>query len=240
MQELLLDGRYIGSRRVWPPVVQDVSDFRDALPRKDAAGAANGRADSARIPETDRAAPVRARARRAVSTRRPQSTNWLRVARDSAIGEGSARRSGEAHAEVNAIKGAARRAPTLARATYVTLNLATRKARTAVRRCHTRPVSRAWSAMTDPNPHQAGGALTARGDTVGSALRNTRRELNPGFLSILARGRLVRKRGQSRRTTALIRQSMDHGPGARADGHAWRPRLRDLTGIGTSAADDPR
>jgi diaminohydroxyphosphoribosylaminopyrimidine deaminase/5-amino-6-(5-phosphoribosylamino)uracil reductase len=170
---------------------------------------------------------------------------------DTVIGEGFHERAGEAHAEVRALDDAARRGNDVAGATmYVTLEPcnAQGKVPPCVDAVLAAGVARVVAAMPDNNPRKAGGAarLRAAGVAVDVGLmEEAARELNPGFVSVIERGRpWVRTKiaasldgrtalegGASRWIT---------GEAARADGHAWRARAcAILTGIGTVQEDDP-
>jgi diaminohydroxyphosphoribosylaminopyrimidine deaminase/5-amino-6-(5-phosphoribosylamino)uracil reductase len=102
--------------------------------------------------------------------------------------------------------------------------------------------------MHDPNPRKGGGAarLRAAGVTVDvGLLEPAARELNPGFLSVIERGRpwvrLKVATSLDGRTALVDGQSQwITGEAARADGHAWRARAcAIMTGIGTVRNDDP-
>jgi diaminohydroxyphosphoribosylaminopyrimidine deaminase/5-amino-6-(5-phosphoribosylamino)uracil reductase len=175
------------------------------------------------------------------------------IVRDGAvIGEGFHERAGAAHAEVNAVADAARRGADPRGATmYVTLEPCNThgKGPPCVDAVLAAGITRVVAAMTDPNPHKAGGAqrLRAAGIAVEIGLgEDAARELNPGFLSILARGRpWIRTKlaaSLDGRTALMNGQSQwITGPEARADGHAWRARAcAILTGIGTVLQDDPQ
>lgn len=205
--------------------------------------------------EADRAFMARALelAARGLYTTTPNPRVGCVIARDGAvIGEGFHERAGEAHAEVNAIKDAARRGADPRGATmYVTLEPCNTQGKgpPCVDAVLAAGVARVVAAMTDPNPSKAGGGrrLRAAGIAVEiGLLEHAARELNPGFLSILARGRpWVRTKlaaSLDGRTALINGQSQwITGSEARADGHAWRARAcAILTGIGTVLQDDPR
>ena len=192
-------------------------------------------------------------AARGLFTTTPNPRVGCVIAREGAvIGEGFHERAGEAHAEVNALKDAARRGADPRGATmYVTLEPCNThgKGPPCVDAVLEAGIARVVAAMADPNPRKAGGAqrLRAAGVAVEVGLEEpAARELNPGFLSILARGRpwLRTKLAASLdgRTALVNGQSQwITGPDARADGHAWRARAcAILTGIGTVLQDDPQ
>lgn len=205
--------------------------------------------------DADRAHMTRALelAARGLFTATPNPRVGCVIVRNGEIaGEGFHERAGEAHAEVHALADAARRGADVRGATmYVTLEPCNTQGRVppCVDAVLKSGVARVVAAMRDPNPRKAGGAqrLRAAGVTVEIGLfEKTARELNPGFLSVLARGRpwvrtklaasldgrIALANGQSRWIT---------GPEARADGHAWRARAcAILTGIGTIREDDPQ
>ncbi|MEO8132974.1 MAG: bifunctional diaminohydroxyphosphoribosylaminopyrimidine deaminase/5-amino-6-(5-phosphoribosylamino)uracil reductase RibD [Betaproteobacteria bacterium] len=111
-------------------------------------------------------------------------------------------------------------------------------------------VARVVAAMADPNPRMAGAslqALRAAGVEVESGLcEDAARELNPGFISRMTRGRpwvRVKMAASLDGRTALADGTSQWitGSAARADGHAWRARAcAVLTGIGTVLQDDPQ
>ena len=81
---------------------------------------------------------------------------------------------------------------------------------------------------------------------IGLSRRREARELNPGFVSRMTRGRpWVRSKLAAsldgRTALANGESRWITGPEARADGHAWRARAcAILTGIGTVRDDDPQ
>lgn len=169
------------------------------------------------------------------------------------IGEGQTQRAGEAHAEVMALRDAARRGEAVRGSTvHVTLEPCAHHGRTppCCDALVDAGVARVVVSMADPNPRVAGqgiARLRAAGIevTVGSGAREAF-ELNIGFFSRMRRGRpWVRLK-----VAASLdgRTALDNGqsqwitsPAARADGHAWRARAcAVLTGIGTVLEDDPQ
>ncbi|ART54549.1 riboflavin biosynthesis protein RibD [Acidovorax carolinensis] len=168
-------------------------------------------------------------------------------------GRGFTQRAGGPHAEVMALRDAARRGCSVAGATaYVTLEPCSHQGRTgpcceALTRAG---VVRVVASIADPNPLVGGQGLArlraagVRVD-VGPCATDSR-ELNLGFFS-----RMVRKTPWVRMkiaasldgATALANGDSQWitSPAARKDGHAWRARAcAVLTGIGTVLADDPR
>ena len=151
-----------------------------------------------RRPNRPRAHGARARARRArpVTRRRPirASAASSRAAKRS-IGEGFHARAGEAHAEVAALADAARRGVDVSGATlYVTLEPCNAQGRRppCVDAVLAAGIARVVAAMHDPNPRKAGGAARLREAGVAvdvGLLEDEARELNPGFLSVIERGR---------------------------------------------------
>jgi diaminohydroxyphosphoribosylaminopyrimidine deaminase/5-amino-6-(5-phosphoribosylamino)uracil reductase len=165
------------------------------------------------------------------------------------VGEGWHERAGDAHAEINALRQAGRRA---AGATaYVTLEPCCHHGRTppCSQALIAAGVTRVVAAMPDPNPQVAGNGLAelqAAGVTTASGLLAAEAEaLNPGFvmrmrharpwvrckLAMSLDGRTAMQNGESRWITAEA---------ARRDVHHLRARSSAImTGIGTVLADDP-
>lgn len=168
------------------------------------------------------------------------------------IGRGFTQPVGQAHAEVMALRDAARRGHSTKGATaYVTLEPCAHQG-------HTGPccdaliaagVGRVVAALKDPNPLVAGkgfGRLRAAGVVVDVGPGATAaRDLNAGFFKRMERGlpwvrvkvacsldgRTALPNGVSQWITS---------PEARADGQRWRARASVvLTGIGTVLRDDP-
>jgi diaminohydroxyphosphoribosylaminopyrimidine deaminase/5-amino-6-(5-phosphoribosylamino)uracil reductase len=168
------------------------------------------------------------------------------------IGEGWHARTGDAHAEVNALRDAGARAGGGRGATAcVTLEPCRHYGRTApcVDALIEAGVARVVVGARDPNPRVAGGgveALKAAGiEVVEGVLEAECRALNPGFemrmtagrprlrvkLAMSLDGRTAGADGESRWIT---------GEAARADVHRLRAESGAvLTGIGTALADDP-
>jgi len=151
------------------------------------------------------------------------------------IGEGWHERAGEAHAEINALEDVTARGKDARGATlYSTLEPCNHVGRT--RPCAeaviAAGVTRVVAAMADPNPEAAGGAarLRAAGIDVDIGLsEGASRELNPGFVSRVTRGRpWVRMKAAASLDgrTALPSGASKWITGeiARADGHRWRAR----------------
>ncbi|QOY96590.1 bifunctional diaminohydroxyphosphoribosylaminopyrimidine deaminase/5-amino-6-(5-phosphoribosylamino)uracil reductase RibD [Massilia sp. UMI-21] len=176
------------------------------------------------------------------------------IVRDGAvIGAGHTQPAGQAHAEIGALRDAARRGIDVRGATaYVTLEPCSHHGRTPP--CADALVQaglgRVVAAMTDPNPLVAGRGLArlqAAGIAVTSGvLADQAHELNIGFFSRMRRGlpwvRLKVAASLDGATALADGESQwITGPEARADGHAWRARAQAiLTGIGTVKADDPQ
>lgn len=165
------------------------------------------------------------------------------------VGEGWHEAAGKAHAEVNALKKAGRKA---AGATvYVTLEPCCHKGRTppCTAALIKARVQRVVYAMQDPNPQVAGkgaDALRAAGIAVEAGpLQAQAEELNPGFISRMTRGRpYVRaKIATSLDGRTAMASGESHwitSTASRADVQHWRGRSAAvLTGIGTVLADDP-
>jgi len=204
--------------------------------------------------EADRAHMARALelAARGLFTTTPNPRVGCVIVRDGkVIGEGFHERAGLAHAEVAALADVSRRGADARGATmYVTLEPCNTQGRVppCVDAVLAAGVGRVVAAMSDPNPHKAGGAQRLRAAGVAVEIgvhEDAARELNPGFLSVLARGRpWVRVKAA---TSLDGRTALANGQSqwitsaeARADGHAWRARAcAILTGIGTVLQDDP-
>ena len=168
------------------------------------------------------------------------------------IGEGFHRRTGEAHAEIHALREArAQGRDTHGATLYVTLEPCNHHGRTppCVEAILAAGIARVVAAMPDPNPAAKHGAerLRAAGVVVDMGLLESEaRELNIGFVSRMARGipwvrvkLAVSIDGRSALTNGASQWIT--GPDARADGHAWRARAcAVLTGVGTILKDDPR
>ncbi len=173
-------------------------------------------------------------------------------ARGQLIGEGQTQRTGQAHAEIMALRDAAARGHSTKGATaYVTLEPCAHQGRTGpcCQALVEAGVSRVVASLIDPNPLVAGRGLAhlrAAGVQVevgpGAA---TSRELNLGFFSRMVRGRpwMRMKVAASVDGTSALGDGQSQwitSAQARADGHAWRARAcAVLTGIGTVLADDP-
>lgn len=166
------------------------------------------------------------------------------------VGEGWHRRAGEPHAEVLALA----QAGLLARGAtvYVTLEPCSHFGRTppCAQALIDAGVARVVAAMEDPNPRVNGTGLArmrdAGIDVRCGLLREQAQDLNPGFISRMARGlpwvRLKVAASLDGRTALPDgRSQWITGDAARADGHRWRARAcAILTGIGTVRDDDPR
>lgn len=166
------------------------------------------------------------------------------------VGEGWHERTGEAHAEVHALRAAGERAR--GATAYVTLEPCNHHGRTppCVDALLAAGVARVVYACGDPDPRVNGSGaarLRAAGVVVeGGLLEAEAAELNIGFLSRIRRGRpwvrLKLAMSLDGRTALASGESRwITGAHARADVHAWRARSGAvLTGIGTVLADDPR
>jgi diaminohydroxyphosphoribosylaminopyrimidine deaminase/5-amino-6-(5-phosphoribosylamino)uracil reductase len=168
------------------------------------------------------------------------------------IGEGHTQRTGQAHAEVMALRDAAARGHEVRGATvYVTLEPCAHQGRTGpcCDALIAAGITKVVASLQDPNPRVAGQGL-ARLREAGIAVEvgpgaQEARALNLGFFSRMQRGRpWVRMKSAASLdgTTALGNGQSQWitSPEARADGHAWRARAcAVLTGIGTVLADDP-
>ncbi|HMW16568.1 MAG TPA: bifunctional diaminohydroxyphosphoribosylaminopyrimidine deaminase/5-amino-6-(5-phosphoribosylamino)uracil reductase RibD [Accumulibacter sp.] len=172
------------------------------------------------------------------------------VNRDQVVGEGWHRRAGEAHAEILALRAAGERSH--GATAYVTLEPCSHQGRTppCSEALLAAGVSRVVAAMEDPNPLVAGRGLAALRqsgvDVQCGLLEDAARELNPGFISRMTRGRpwLRLKMAASLDGKTALNNGQSQwltGPAARQDGHRWRARAcAILSGIGTVLHDDPQ
>jgi diaminohydroxyphosphoribosylaminopyrimidine deaminase/5-amino-6-(5-phosphoribosylamino)uracil reductase len=175
------------------------------------------------------------------------------IVRDGVVlGRGAHLRTGEAHAEVNALADAERRGADVAGATvYVSLEPCSHTGRTppCTEALMAARVSRVVAAMRDPNPLVSGrgfGQLEAGG--IGTELIELPEALalNAGYHKRIRDGRpFVRlKVAQSldgRTAMASGESRWITGPAARADVQYWRARsCAVITGSGTVLTDDPR
>jgi diaminohydroxyphosphoribosylaminopyrimidine deaminase / 5-amino-6-(5-phosphoribosylamino)uracil reductase len=203
--------------------------------------------------EFDRRAMARALelAERGLETTHPNPRVGCVIARDEEIvGEGWHERTGEPHAEANALAAAG---PKAAGATaYVTLEPCSHHGRTppCVDALIAARLARVVFALEDPNPRVSGRgaeALRRAGIVVEpSLLAAEAAELNPGFLKRMRIGRpwvRVKLAMSLDGRTALANGESQWitGSAAREDVQRWRARSSAiLTGIGTVLADDPR
>ncbi|MCH8249213.1 MAG: bifunctional diaminohydroxyphosphoribosylaminopyrimidine deaminase/5-amino-6-(5-phosphoribosylamino)uracil reductase RibD [Proteobacteria bacterium] len=168
---------------------------------------------------------------------------------DTVVGEGWHERTGEAHAEVNALEVAGDRAR--GSIVYVTLEPCAHHGRTppctvALIDAGVREVI---AAMQDPNADVAGRGLRFLADAgieVRTGLmQNAAADLNPGFLKrVAAKLPFVRLKLASSIDGCIAMTSGESqwitGPEARADVQRLRARSGAvMTGIGTVLADDP-
>jgi diaminohydroxyphosphoribosylaminopyrimidine deaminase/5-amino-6-(5-phosphoribosylamino)uracil reductase len=168
------------------------------------------------------------------------------------LGCGHTQATGEAHAEVMALRDAAARGQTVRGATaYITLEPCAHQGRTGpcCEALIAAGIGKVVAALQDPNPRVAGQSFTrlrAAGVEVAVGMgADEARELNIGFFSRMVRGmpwvRLKAAASLDGRTALPNGQSQwITAPAARADGHAWRLRAGTvLTGAGTVLQDDP-
>jgi len=207
-------------------------------------------------------------AERGLHTTTPNPRVGCVLVRDEVIiGEGWHERAGDSHAEINALRDAARKVGaggtaqvgsaanmgTAQNATaYVTLEPCSHHGRTppCADALIEAGVSRVVAAMRDPNPLVAGrglARLAAAGIAVEHGLLETEaRELNIGFVSRMTRGRpwLRLKVAMSLDGKTALANGQSQwitGPDARRHAHGWRARsCAMLTGIGTVRDDNPR
>ena len=189
-------------------------------------------------------------ARRGLSTAHPNPrVGCVLVGNDGVVGEGWHEKSGEAHAEVNALAMAGGRA---AGATaYVTLEPCSHQGRTGpcTQALLEAGVAEVVSATEDPSPHASGRGLQIlreSGVRVRSGLMQAEAEaLNAGFISRIRRGRpFVRLKIAASLDGATAmhdgRSQWITGEAARAGVQKLRARSGAvLTGAGTVVADDP-
>jgi len=169
------------------------------------------------------------------------------------LGSGVTQAAGGAHAEVMALRDAARRGVEVAGATfYVTLEPCSHHGRTppCVDAILAARAARVVVAMRDPNPLVAGRGL-AQLRAAGVQVRTgvcTQQALavNPGFIARMTRGTpwvWVKSAASLDGQTALPdgESKWITGQEARQDGQHWRARsCVVLTGMGTVLADNPR
>lgn len=173
------------------------------------------------------------------------------IVKDGAvIGRGFHHKAGEAHAEVLALRDAdaAARGATV----YVTLEPCSHFGRTppCADALLAAGIARVVAAMQDPNPLVAGkgfAKLQAAGtETAHGLLEAQARNLNPGFVNRMTRGRpWVRSKLAAsldgRTALAGGASRWITGEAAREDVQHWRARSSViLTGAGSLLADDPR
>lgn len=190
-------------------------------------------------------------ARRGLWTTDPNPRVGCVVAdRERVIAEGWHERAGEPHAEAMALAtaGGEARGATV----YVTLEPCCHHGRTppCAEALVAAGVRRVVYAMLDPNPRVRGGGiarLAAAGVEVqGGVLESEARDLNPGFISRMERGRpwvVVKLAASLDGGTALPggESRWISGEEARLDGQRLRARSSAiLTGSGTVLSDDPR
>lgn len=189
-------------------------------------------------------------ARRGLMTAHPNPRVGCVLVKDGrVVGEGWHEKTGEAHAEVNALAAAGARA---AGATaYVTLEPCSHQGRTGpcTRALLEAGVAEVVSAAEDPSPHASGRgleALRAAGVRVRSGLMCSEAEaLNAGFISRIRRCRphLRLKIAASLDGATAMQDGRSQwitGSAARADVQRLRAMSGAvLTGAGTVVADDP-
>ena len=165
------------------------------------------------------------------------------------VGEGWHERTGEAHAEINALQAAADRAT--GATVYVTLEPCCHQGRTppCTDALVKAGVARVVAAMQDPNPQVAGKGLQvlqqAGIEAAAGLMALEAEKLNPGFVKRMQQGRpWVRcKLAMSldgRTAMANGESSWISGEQARIDVHKLRARSSAImTGIDTVLSDDP-
>ena len=154
------------------------------------------------------------------------------------LGQGHTQRAGAAHAEIMALRDAQEQGHSVQGATaYVTLEPCSHQGRTGpcCDALITAGIMKVVASIADPNPRVAGQGF-ARLRAAGIAVEvgqgaHASRELNIGFFS-----RMIRQRPWVRLKVAASldgKTALNNGASqwitgeaARADGHAWRARLR--------------
>ena len=168
------------------------------------------------------------------------------------VGEGWHRRCGGDHAEVEALKDAARRGETAEGATaYVTLEPCCHFGRTppCAQRLAAEGVARVVAATTDPNPGVSGGGfavLKEAGVEVSfPCLEDEARWINRGFLRVQTLGRpWVTLKAASGLDGRMALTNGDSKWITSPEARAWAHRMRAshdaiMVGVGTILADDP-
>lgn len=165
------------------------------------------------------------------------------------IGEGFHARTGDAHAEINALRAAGEQARSAT--AYVTLEPCSHHGKTppCAEALIAAGVARVVVAMQDPHQKVAGRGLqmlTDAGIEVDTGLMEaSAAALNPGFLMRMTKGRpYLRLKLASSIDGAIAMENGESqwitGPEARADVQRFRARSGAvMTGIGTVLSDDP-
>lgn len=165
------------------------------------------------------------------------------------VGEGWHERAGEAHAEVNALQNAGKKAR--GATAYVTLEPCAHHGKTppCADALVDAGIGRVVAAMEDPNASVAGRGLKrlaqAGIDVQQGLMQDVAADLNRGFLKRVTQGRpFVRLKIASSIDGAIAMKSGESqwitGPEARSDVQRLRARSGAImTGIGTVLADDP-
>ncbi len=181
----------------------------------------------------------------------------ITAADGTVLGQGHTQRAGGPHAEIMALRDAAKRRHSVQGATaWVTLEPCAHQGRTGpcCDALAAAGITRVVAAVTDPNPKVAGqgmARLAAAGIQtdifdMSDDIAVQAREMNIGFFSRMERGlpwvRMKMATSLDGQTALQNGESQwITGPKARADGHAWRARAcAILTGIGTVLEDDPQ
>jgi diaminohydroxyphosphoribosylaminopyrimidine deaminase/5-amino-6-(5-phosphoribosylamino)uracil reductase len=189
-------------------------------------------------------------ARQGLNTTHPNPRVGCVITRNGqVVGSGWHKKTGDAHAEINALRDAGDKA--LGGTAYITLEPCSHSGRTppCVEALINAKVARVVCALEDPNPEVSGAGiarLRQAGIEVQSGLMAAEAEkLNAGFLTRMRKGRpYVRiKLAQSMDGHIALANGSSQwisGPEARADVQHWRARSDAiLTGVGTVLADDP-
>ncbi len=205
--------------------------------------------DFSRQDQSHMARAIRLAAKGLYTTHPNPRVGCVLVKNNEVVGEGFHLRTGEGHAEVNALAAAGSKAT--GATAYVTLEPCSHHGRTppCAQALIDAGVSKVISAMQDPNPLVAGRGHTllqqAGIDVASGLLEAEAKALNPGFIKRMSQGLpLVRvKQAMSldgRTAMASGESQWITGAAARSDVQRLRARSSAIiTGIGTVIDDDP-
>ncbi len=187
-----------------------------------------------------------------ITTPNPRVGCVITSADGELLGQGHTQPTGQAHAEIMALRHAQSRDFDLTGATaYVTLEPCAHQGRTGpcCEALIQAGIARVFASVQDPNPQVSGQGLArlrAAGIEVHTGLlEDEARELNIGFFKRMQHGTpwLRLKTAQSLDGQTALNNGASQwitGQAARDDGHHWRARAcAVLSGIGTVLQDDP-